>query len=107
MTFRQSAGADVSGEGVISGRPAEAPNAHSRIDGRPGVVTRLGSDGVHRVCLLLSVPGRGVQPVDWDPDTAARIGRELIEYAALLRERTGLAGGVPFRPTASLHEGGA
>lgn len=90
----------MSGEGVIAARPPAMPHEHSRIDGRPGVVTRLCSDGEHRVCLLL---GGQQDPQVWDVDTAERIGRELLEYAALVRDKIGLSCG----PNAALLEAGA
>lgn len=77
-------------EGLIPSRPADMPQEHSRICGRPGVVTKLCADGEHRVCLLL---GCSQLPQVWDADTAERIGRELLEYAALVRDKIGLPGG--------------
>lgn len=80
----------MSGEGCIPSRPAGVATEHTRIVTRPGVVTRLCADGQHRVCLLL---GYSQLPQLWDADTAERIGRELLEYSALVRDRIGLDGG--------------
>lgn len=80
----------MSGEGFIPSRSAGAPHEHSRMGGRPGVVSRLCADGEHRVCLVLATDGCSVNFVVFDPDTAERIGRELLQYSALVRDKIGL-----------------
>ncbi len=87
----------MSGEGLISSRPDGAPHAHSRCEGlRSMVVTRLCADGQHRVCLMVpALLPFGSQLVETllEPDTAELLARELLEYAALVRDKIGLPGG--------------
>lgn len=87
---------DMSGEGYIPSRPAGAPGAGTRPVDRPLAFTKLCADGVHRVALVVPVQhGFSLVPVELalDPDVAERIGRELLEYSALVRDRIGLDGG--------------
>lgn len=80
----------MSGDGIIAARPQGMPHEHSRIGGLPGVVTRLCADGAHRVAILLP---DGRQPVIMDAELAEQIGRELLEYSALVRDKIGLCEG--------------
>ena len=76
----------------------------------PGVVGRLGSDGQWRVLMMVPVPVPlfvGEHEVLLDADQAERLARNLLEYAALVRDKIGLPGGGSFRPTASLPEAGS
>lgn len=93
----------MSGGGVIGSRPDGAGDAASHSARLPGVVGRLGADGLHRVCLLIPVGGVSIDPVLMDADAADKLGRELVEYSALVRRKSRCFG----RPIASLHEGGA
>lgn len=65
----------------------------------PFVVGKLGSDGAWHV--LMTVP---LQPPVWeaaheiplDAEQAERLARQLLEYAALVREKLGLPAGAPY-----------
>lgn len=70
----------------------------------PHVVGFLTAGGDWQVLLMITVPGAASIERALDADAAEKLARELLVYAALVRERLGLPGGVPFRPTASLHE---
>lgn len=96
----------MSGEGVIAARPEDAPGAETRPVERPLAFTRLCADGAHRVGLVVPVQhGFSMVPVELalEPDAAEQLGRELLEYAALVRDRIGLSCG----PTAALPEAGS
>lgn len=86
----------MSGEGMIAARPEGMPNEHSRSERLPGVVTRLCADGQWRVWLLVPVGGAYIDPLGLEPEQAERLGRELLEYAALVRDKRGLPAGAPY-----------
>jgi hypothetical protein len=74
----------------VSGEGASKP---------PAVVGKLGSDGQWHVLMTVPVPVPlfvGEHEVLLDADQAERLARNLIEYAALVREKLGLPGGAPF-----------
>lgn len=87
----------MSGEGCIASRPAGAPGAEAREFVGVHALTKLCADGVHRVLLVMphagsEFDGMIVQRV-LDVDQAERLGRDLLEYSALVRDRIGLDGG--------------
>lgn len=65
----------------------------------PRVVGKLGSDGEWQVLMTVPVPVPlfvGEHEVLLDADQAAGLARNLLEYAALVRDKIGLPGGKVF-----------
>lgn len=93
----------MSGEGSLPSRSVDMPHDCSRPVERPMAFTKLCADGCHRVALVVPVQhGFSMVPVQLalEPDTAESLARELLEYAALVRGRSGW-------PTAALVEAGS
>lgn len=79
----------MSGEGVTPSRPAGSPGAETRPVERPLAFTKLGANGVYGVALVVPVQhGFSLVPVELmlSADAAEMLGRELLEYAELVRE---------------------
>lgn len=78
----------MSGEGCLSSRPQGAPAAEARPVTGPGVMLKLGDDGVWRVLLLVPqrLPfGTMHSEVLLSEAEANRLGWALVEHAALIR----------------------
>lgn len=78
----------MSGEGFLSARPAGVPGAEARPVTGPGVMLKLGDDGVWRVLLLVPhrVPfGLTNSEVQLSEEEANKLGWALVEHAALIR----------------------
>lgn len=62
----------------------------------PHVVGKLGSDGEWHVLLLVPFAGVSLER-ELTVEQAERLARNLLEYAALVRDKIGLPGGEPIR----------
>lgn len=100
----------MSGDGMIAARPEGMPDARDPgPETVPFVVGHMNVRG--EWCVLLMLPVPGAVPDQWalSTDEAEKLAWGLLDYAKLIRDKLGLATGVPYPggPTAALHEGGA
>lgn len=82
----------MSGEGFVPSRPEGAPSEHSAVGlGSVHVVGHLGSDGTWSVQLVTAVKQGLTHEVrlDLTPGHAEKLAAELLEYAALIRDKQG------------------
>lgn len=61
----------------------------------PHVVGHLGCDGAWRVLLMIPFAGLHLER-ELTPDEAESLARQLLEYAALVRDKLGLPGCPPY-----------
>ncbi len=79
----------MSGEGLISSRPDGAPGEHAVPETRPHVVGHMSLAGEWCVQLVVPVNIGTVEQVrsGLPPADAEKLAAELLEYAALIREK--------------------
>ena len=74
---------------MVAARPAGAPSADARPVTRPHVVGHMSIAGEWCVQLVVPVNMGTVEQVRWglSPADAEKLAAELLEYAALIREK--------------------